>query len=233
MAKKPAASTKASSEPVRSDREKIIAAFLELVAEQSFERIDFAAIAERAGVPLDRCRAEFNSPLSVLSAHMREIDRRVLAGADPDMAGEPPRERLFDVLMRRLEMMAPHKEALRSLMKSARTNPPLALAINGLAVRSQAWMLTAAGISTSGVRGAIRAQGLTGLYANVIRAWIDDDDPGLARTLAALDKALARGERWTKRLDTLCRCLPDPRRMGRWRARDRRRDEAGDEQVAV
>lgn len=216
-----------------TDRERIVAAFFELLAEMPFARIDFAAISQRAGVPLERCRAAFNAPLSVLSAYMRDVDRKVLAGVDADMAEEPARERLFDVLMRRFEIMAPQKEAIRSLAKSARGNPPLALALNGLAVRSQAWMLNAAGISTGGLRGAVRAQGLAGLYAEVVRAWIDDDDPGLARTLAALDRQLARGERWTKRLDTLCRCLPDPRRMGRWRARDRRRDTRDDEQLAV
>ena len=53
------------------------------------------------------------------------------------MAEEPARERLFDVLMRRLEALAPYKEAVRSLLRSARRNPGLALALNAMAVRSQ------------------------------------------------------------------------------------------------
>ena len=35
--------------------------------------------------------------------------------------------------------------------------------------------------------------GLT--YASVFRVWLQDDDPGLARTMAALDRRLRRGER--------------------------------------
>ena len=103
---------------------------------------------------------------------------------------EPARERLFDVLMRRLEMLGPHREAVRSLLRSARRNPPLAFALNGLAIRSQQWMLTAAGIEASGPRGLLRAQGLAVLFASVLRTWVHDDDPGLARTMAALDRAL-------------------------------------------
>ena len=61
-------------------------------------------------------------------AHIKEIDRTVLAGGDADMAEEPARERLFDVLMRRLEALAPYKDAVRSIMCSARRNPGLALA---------------------------------------------------------------------------------------------------------
>ena len=79
---------------------------------------------------------------------------------------------------------------MRSLLRSARRNPPLALALNGLAVRSQQWMLTAAGINASGPRGMMRAQGLALLFGSVLRTWVRDDDPGLARTMAALDRAL-------------------------------------------
>ena len=124
------------------------------------------------------------------------------------MAEESPRERLFDVLMRRLEILAPHKEAVRSLLRSASCNPGLALALNGLAVRSQQWMLTAADIGASGPKGMLRAQGLALLFANVLRTWVDDDDDGHARTLAALDRELARGQRFAGLLDELCK-LPE------------------------
>jgi hypothetical protein len=151
----------------------------------------------------------------------------VLAGGDGDMAEESARERLFDVLMRRLELLAPHREAVRSLTRSAARNPGLALALGCQAVRSQQWMLTAAGISASGPRGLIRAQGMACLYANVLRTWVDDDDPGLARTLAALDRELARGQRMAGLLDELCRIPEGLCRMTRRTRRSRRdRDEA-------
>jgi len=141
------------------------------------------------------------------------------------------RERLFDVLMRRLEVLAPHRQAVRSLMRSARRNAPLALALNGLAVRSQKWMLAAAGIGASGPRGALRAQGLAILFADVLRTWIRDDDPGLARTMAALDRALARGQRLSGFLDDLCYI---PSRLCRLRPRRRRdTDDLDDSEDSV
>lgn len=178
-----------------NDRDKIVAAFMALLAEKPIERIGFVEIAERAGVRLAQLRAAFGSPLAILAAHLKDVDRAVLAEDFSDMAEEPPRERLFDVLMRRLEILAPHRQALRSLLRSARRNTALALALNTLAVRSQTWMLAAAGINASGRRGAMQAQGLAWLFASVLRTWIRDDDPGLARTMAALDRALARGQR--------------------------------------
>jgi AcrR family transcriptional regulator len=205
------------------DRHKLIEAFMALLAERRFEELGFADLAARAGVSLAACRAEFGSMLAVLAAYAKEIDRTVLAGLDTDLADELPRERLFDVLMRRLEALAAHKGAIRSLMRSARRNPPLAVALNGLTVQSMQWMLTAADINAAGPGGALRAQGLALLYASALRTWVDDEDPGLARTMAALDRELARGARWVGLLDTLCRFAPS-RDGARRRSRPDRTD---------
>ena len=234
MARKPARAKKVDDTPARpsgSDRDRIVAAFMALLAEKSFERIDLAEIAARAGVSLGAMRAEFPSTLAIYAAHVKALDRAVLDGGEGDMAEEPPRERLFDVLMRRIELLAPHKEAVRSILRSAGRNPGLAFALNGLAVRSQQWMLTAAEIHASGPRGMMRAQGLALLWARVLRTFVNDDDEGHARTMAELDRALGRGARLIGFLDDLCRFVPRLRRRRRHRDEDRRED--GDEFAAA
>ncbi len=230
MARKPDREKPASD---KSDRERIVEALMALAAERRFSEIGLTDIATRSGLTLGRVRGEFNSVLSILAAQMEAIDRQVLDGSDADMAEETPRERLFDVLMRRLEALAPHKAAIHSIVRAARCNPPLALALNGLAVRSQQWMLAAARITTSGIRGGLRAQGLACIYADVMRTWLDDDDPGLARTMAALDRGLARGQHWSHCLDALCERLPNPCRSSRWRPRDRHRNDPGEQPAVV
>jgi AcrR family transcriptional regulator len=210
-------------EPGSSDpRERIIAAFMALLGEKPIEKIERTEIAKRANVSLAVLRAEFSSPIAILAAHLKNIDRAVLQGAVDDMSEEPPRERLFDVLMRRIEALEPHKGAIRSLRRSVTRDPALAFALNGLAVRSQQWMLAAADISSSGPKGMVRAQGLALLFASVLRTWLEDDDPGHARTMAALDRALGRGQRWGAFLDDI---LGIPGRICRARPRSRRRTD--------
>jgi len=229
MARKPARSkarppaSGSTPRAASTPREKIIAAFMALLAEKSIETLGLAEIAERADVSLADLRGEFASPLAILAAHVKQLDRQVLAGSDPDMAEEDPRERLFDVLMRRLELLAPHKEAVRSLLRSTRRDPPLALALNAMTVRSQQWMLTAAGIRASGPKGMLRAQGMALLFANVLRIWVDDDDDQ-TKTLAALDNQLARGQRFAGLLDELCR-IPEAACAFRERLRSARRSD--------
>ncbi|HTT49464.1 MAG TPA: TetR/AcrR family transcriptional regulator [Pseudolabrys sp.] len=206
-----------------SNRDKAIEALMALLAEQPFEEIGLAEVAGRAGLKLSELRAEFGSTLAIVAAQIKDIDRAVLAGGGGDMTEEPARERLFDVLMRRLEALAPYKEAVRSLLRSTRRNPGLALALNAMAVRSQQWMLEAAGIGAHGPRGALRAQGAALMFARVLRVWFDDDEPGLDRTMAALGRGLSSAERWDGFVGDLC-AIPCAIR-GRRRRRHRDEDE--------
>jgi AcrR family transcriptional regulator len=229
MARRTKRQRKAPSAPPprgTSDRDKAVDALMALLAEHPIEEIGLAEVAGRAGLKLSQLRAEFGSVLAIFAAHVRDIDRAVLAGGDADMVEESPRERLFDVLMRRLDALAPYREAVRSVMRSARRNPGLALALNAMAVRSQHWMLEAAGIRASGARGALRAQGAALMFARVLAVWVDDEEPGLDRTMAALDRGLAGAERWDGFVGDLC-CIPAALCRGpRWRRRYRDEDEA-------
>ncbi len=229
-ARSSSARSTASPAAPTDERGKIIAALLSLLAEKRIEQIGLAEIASEAGVTLAQLRGEFASPLAILAAQVKNTDRAVLGEDFSDMEEEPPRERLFNVLMRRLELMAPHRDAVRSLMRSARRNPPLALALNGLAVRSHQWMLAAAGIETAGPRAALRAQGLALMFGSVLRAWVDDDDPGQARTMAALDRALGRGQRLAGLIEDLCYI---PSRLCRLRPRRRRPSEEAEDSAAA
>src|SRR5581483_4229193 len=201
-----------------------------LLAERPIESVGLADVASKAGVSLADMRGEFSSVMGVLAAHVKETDRKVLSGAGDDTGEESVRDKLFDVLMRRLEALTPHKAAIKSLVRSISRNPGLAMALNGLGIRSQLWMMTAAGIKTTGPKGMVRAQALNLLFARVVCTWVNDDDPGLARTMAALDRELARGARWSGFLDDLF-CIPQIFARRRWRAR--RRPAAEDDVIAV
>jgi AcrR family transcriptional regulator len=200
-----------------SNRDKAIHAFLALLAERRFEDIGLAEVAGRAGLKLSQLRAAFGSTMAIYAAHVKQIDEAVLDGTDSEASDEPHRDRLFDVMMRRIEALGPHKEAVRSIVNSARRSPGLAFALNGIALRSQKWMLEAAGISASGPRGLLRAQGAALLFARVVGVWLDEDE-GVDRTMAALDRGLASAERWDGFLGDLCAipcALRRPRRHRR------------------
>ncbi len=188
-------------------RKKIADALMALAAERRWEEVTLEALAVRADVSLQTLRAAFDGRGAVLAEFVRGVDEEVLARVDPGLAQEVPRERLFDVLFSRFEILAPHKQAIRNLAKAAFRDPLLALELNRLTTVSMGWMLTAAGISSAGARGLVRAHALAFVWARVMRVWLDDEDPGQARTMAALDKRLREAERCAVRLHSLSRLL--------------------------
>ena len=161
----------------------------------------------------------------------RKIDRIALDGTGRELAEDSPKERLFDVLMRRLDAMAPYKLGLESVGEWVRSDAFAAAALNQVALNAMRFMCAAAGIDVEGPGGTLKLQGLVVAWGRVLSIWFDDNDPGLARTMAALDRELARGETLTKRVDDLERLATPLRLLGRAmmdtrrRLRERRRDE--------
>jgi AcrR family transcriptional regulator len=188
-----------------SPRDRIIDATMELAAEHDWDEIDIRAIAARAGVTLSEFRDAFPSKGAVLAGLSRRVDRMVLDGTGTDLEGEPVQERLFDVMMRRLDALAPHKDGLRRIGRAVRRDPLTLASLNQMAVNSMRFMLAAAGVDTAGPLGMVKVQGAVLVWGRVMDAWFHDDDPGLARTMATLDRELRRGGQFVAGLNDLCR----------------------------
>ena len=174
-----------------SDKGRLISAALGLAAEKPWERLTLADIAERAGTTLAALKTSFASKSEILAAFAGLVDDEMLRRAPRRTEGQAPRDALFEVIMSRFDILEPWKGALRSIAASGLPHPTQI----GTLLTAQGWMLEAAGISAGGVDGGVRTLGLATVYGSVFQTWLADDDPGLARTMAALDRRLRRGQR--------------------------------------
>jgi AcrR family transcriptional regulator len=218
-------------------RNRIIDALMELAGERAFEDITINDIARRAEITLAQFRDHFPSKGAVLAGFTKRIDRIVLEGTSDDLIGEPAKDRLFDVLMRRLDAMAPYKRGLEGIMDWVRRDPLSAAALNREVVNAMRFMLEAAEIDSDGTVGAIKLQGLALAWTRVLDVWLHDHDPDQSRTMAALDRELTRGGQIVARVEDLNRlatplrslarvALDVPRSLGeRVRHRAERRDD--------
>jgi AcrR family transcriptional regulator len=226
MARKPTQSKPTQSKPAQSKTpEAVLDAALALAAEKPWEDVRLSDIAQRAGVSLSDLRACYGGKIEILAAFSRRIDRAVLDEVDPDLDSEPVHERLFDIMMTRLDALAPYREAVRSVFKSFERRPGDLFAWNPIAVRSMTWMLEASGIDSGGRLGRIGAQGLGVVFGRTLRVWLKDEDPGMARTMVELDRRLSEGERWMRRLEGLSSLASAAGRLRRGRRRRRGYDD--------
>jgi len=185
-----------SSDATGTEADRIIDAALALIPTEGWRGLSLSAIAAAAGLPILQLYRIFQSKQAILAGFYRRLDQIVLADPPPAEPDERPRDRLFDLLMRRFDALQPCKPAFDVLRRELPRDPVTALCVGASVLRSMRWMLEAAEIPTDGAWGAIAVKLATAAYLSAMRVWQRDDSPDLARTMAALDARLRRIEGW-------------------------------------
>jgi AcrR family transcriptional regulator len=181
---------------VSSDRERIIDAALALIARDGWRQLTMAAIAAEAGLPIVNLYRAFPSKIAILCGFFRRIDEVVLATPVEAELDERPRDRVFDLLMRRFDTLQPYRGAIEVLGRELPTDPLATMAAGAGLLRSIAWMLEAAGTAANGLGGIVAVNLTASVYMRTLREWLRDDTVDLAPTMAALDRRLRGIERW-------------------------------------
>lgn len=171
----------------------MVESMLVLARERGWELVDFEDIAQTAGVDIDDAREYFDDKGDILAAYGRKIDRQIFDNIAEDESLSC-RDKLFDLMMERFDALNEEREAVISILDGFRGDPKEAVLSFPHLGRSMSRTLEASGIETDGIFGAAKVLGLVGIYLYVVRTWKDDDSADMAKTMAALDKALDRSE---------------------------------------
>jgi AcrR family transcriptional regulator len=184
------------------DDDALVAALWRVIATHGWPGLTMARLAAESGMPMASLRDRFPSRLDPLILHGRRVDHAVLAGTVPGQGGAA-RDRIFDVLMRRLDAMQPHRAGILRFLRDMRRDPSLAALLGPQLSLSMRWMLDAAEIEGDGCRRRALALGLVGVWLSTVRAWAEDESEDLGTTMAALDRALDRAEQVARTLRLL------------------------------
>ena len=182
--------TKAESPPAEP-LDRVIDAAMERFAGRGWRNVALQDIAQASGLTLGQLYLLCPSKTAILRAFLRRIDRATL-GKDGETDASP-RDRLFELMMRRFDALGPYKAALRAIMRDLPSDPPAAAMLACAATRSLAWIAEAAGIETGGWRGMLIVKGLAAVYGATFVTWLNDEGEH-AKTMAALDRNLKRAE---------------------------------------
>lgn len=172
---------------------KILDGAVRVIADRPWGQVALADIARAADVSMADIYRHYRSRQAVLCGLHRRVDLEMLAA--PVDAGSD-KDRLFDLLMRRFDALAPIKPAFTTGLSELRRGRLATLEaglVGGLNLRrSMIWVLEAAGLEGPCIVNEMRAKILGIAYLSAFRVWLDDESPDLTRTMAALDKALGR-----------------------------------------
>jgi AcrR family transcriptional regulator len=193
---------------VDTDAERLIEAALGLAAETGWQQLSLAAAAQRAGVSLVAAYEAFPDKRALVDGILGRIDRRVLMDG-PAAAEDSPRDRLFEILMRRFDALQADRSGMVAILRGLPMDPLAALAAAPALARSVAWVLEAAGLSAQGIVGLVRINAIALVYLAALRVWLNDDSPDMARTMAMVDRGLREAEGLARQCPLLARTSGD------------------------
>jgi AcrR family transcriptional regulator len=170
----------------------LLAAAFGLIGDEGWRGFSFAALARRTGVSRVEVYRQFRSREALLGALNRRADEAMLAVDDTELAGLPPRDRVFELLMRRLEALVPYRAGLARLARDRCPDPRVVLLTACRLERSLMWLQDIAGVRCHGLRACVARRALGLAYLRTAQVWFDDTGADLGRTMAQLDKQLRR-----------------------------------------
>lgn len=193
------------------DTARIIAATMQLASIAGWRSVTLHDIAVESGLSVPAVVAAVGGRLGVVDALAARADQAMLSVIDEDWPTEGIRDRLFTLLMARLDALKPHREGLRAILSALPGEPGSALhLLAGPGQRALRLALEASGVSAAGPLGRLRLKALGLAYASVFRTFLDDDSDDLAKTMAALDRALKRLEGLAGRIRSPFRRRSEP-----------------------
>jgi AcrR family transcriptional regulator len=170
----------------------LLAAAFALIGDEGWRGFSFGTLARRTGVSRVEIYRQFRSRGALLSALGRRADEAMLDVEEAELAGLPPRDRVFELLMRRLEALVPYRAGLKRLARDARADPCVVLLTACRLERSFVWLQDVAGLRRHGLRARMARRALGLAYARTVQVWFDDEGADLGKTMAELDKQLRR-----------------------------------------
>ena len=97
-------------------RGRLVAALMSLAANRDWSDLELIDIAREAGLTLADARQHFASKAAILAAFTRDMDDALATRMNVRLdRSEAPRDRLFDVVMTRFDLMMPYRPALKRI----------------------------------------------------------------------------------------------------------------------
>jgi AcrR family transcriptional regulator len=198
MAKKQRAETKDAATP------DLLREAFALIEAEGWRAFSLTRLAQRTNRPLAEVYAELPSRSAVLDALAKRLDAAMLGIDADELKDMSPRERVFELVMRRFDALGPFKGGIRTMSREGGLDIDLLAHGCGNVGRAVSWLLDVADAGLGPLRRAAAGPALALLYARVFNVWLTDDTPDHAQTLAELDRRLQQIEglaRWTAWLD--------------------------------
>ena len=173
---------------------------LSLAGELGWPSVTLQLIGKTANVPLSEVSAIFSSKWDILEAFRERTDLLLTAGKSANLSGQSAKDRLFDILMARIDIIEPWKAGIGSIARHAVAQPITGIRLFTSLNKSMECMIEHVNAKIQGPGKLIQSRGLTLIYLLVLRRWIRDHSSDLGPTMAELNERLFSADQLISRI---------------------------------
>jgi AcrR family transcriptional regulator len=177
------------------DDAKLSAAVMRLVAAKGWGKMTLNDVAKTAKIPLSEIKARFKGTSDLIAVIAKETDKEAFAPLSK-ISGTP-HDRLFEILMARFDIMQKHRSVFLNMAHEARVNHALSCALARASIASLNRIIDTSRLTQP--PRPILASGIGAVYGWAFYIWCKDTSHDMAKTMAAIDKAL----RWAGKIAQL------------------------------
>jgi ubiquinone biosynthesis protein COQ9 len=183
---------------------KICIAALQCAEKMGWENTKFDNIAKAAKIPLAEIKLSFANTTAIVPAIADWVSAETFSQCGkPDMSASV-RERLFEVLMARFDVLQTYRKAFLSIASASRRDPKIALILVPAQIEAMKEVLKFSVVPTSKFCAPVTPVALWGIFALIFHVWQSDETIDMSKTMAATDRYL----RTVDRVVTLLRLKP-------------------------
>ncbi len=182
--------------------DRILEAALDLAEETGWDNVRLHDIADRLGISMADLLLHFRDLDGVADARFAKAWRAMLAPPPEGFDALPARERLFLLMMRWFDALAPRREVTAQMIRTKLypSHPHHWVPMIFNLSRTVQWWRDAAGLKARGRRRQLEEVGLTALLLATLRVWLNDESENQTRTRDSLRHRLARADRALARI---------------------------------
>ncbi|MFH1158016.1 MAG: hypothetical protein V1721_03920 [Pseudomonadota bacterium] len=174
----------------------IVAAALELACESGWGGLTLKAVAKKAKLKPEAVTALFPDRWALLKRVLETLEKETACDVK-DRLGNDWRDNLFEILMTRIDLAAPHKKAYASLPAAFRREPRALLEFAKLFFETMDKTLTLAGLPAGGLYPA-HVAAFSVLSLSLVGAFLRDDAKDRSKIMATLDRRLGLFEKFVE-----------------------------------
>ena len=179
----------------------LIDSSFKVIEQTGWKNFTLEVLSKKKKIPLNEINEFLNSRTELLKEFSNMIDMKVEDNIDfKDLENSNVKDNLFELIMLRLEIMQPYKQALKKIVSDLKNDALSTKTISLKILNSLDFYLDISSAYNSSVFDILKKKAIFLIYGYVFMIWLNDSTQELSKTMSELDRLLSFSDKFTNEL---------------------------------